>query len=71
MPSLTQLPSLYSSKEIQKIFFQAANLVALDTNGLSDPFVVVELLLLNEIMLKETRVVKATLNPVFDDFLEL
>ena len=55
----------------KKNILQAANLVSLDTNGLSDPFVVVELLLTKEIMHKETRVVKATLNPVFDEFLEL
>lgn len=52
---------------------RAHNVIPLDNNGLSDPFVVVELLPRRVFQSAEqqTHVQKATLNPVFDECFEL
>ena len=52
---------------------RARNVIPLDNNGLSDPFVVVELLPRRVFQCTEqqTHVQKATLNPVFDECFEL
>ena len=52
----------------------ARNLLALDANGLSDPFVVVDILPHSRFppgLAKETHAQKATLNPVFEECLVL
>lgn len=52
----------------------AKQIIALDTNGLSDPFVVIELLpkirFPSQIITK-TKVVSKSLNPIFDETFEL
>jgi BAI1-associated protein 3 len=52
---------------------RARDVIPLDTNGLSDPFVVVELLPRRIFQCAEqtTHVQKATLHPVFDECFEL
>ena len=52
---------------------RARNVIPLDSNGLSDPFVVVELLPRRVFQCAEqqTHVQKATLNPKFDECFEL
>lgn len=52
----------------------AKQIIALDTNGLSDPFVVIELVpkirFPNQVITK-TKVVSKSLNPIFDETFEL
>ena len=52
---------------------RARNVIPLDNNGLSDPFVVVELLPRRVFQCPEqqTHVQKTTLNPIFDECFEL
>ena len=51
----------------------ARDVIPLDKNGLSDPFVIVELLPKRVFQCPEvqTHIQKATLNPVFDEGFEL
>ena len=51
----------------------ARDVIPLDNNGLSDPFVIVELLPKRVFQCQEqqTHVQKATLNPTFDECFEL
>ncbi|VDQ08634.1 unnamed protein product [Trichobilharzia regenti] len=54
---------------------RAKNLVPLDSNGLSDPFIIIELLpkhLFSETpKSSRTKIVKNTVDPVFDEHFEL
>ena len=67
----------YFNKRDDSLFVEvigARNILALDTNGLSDPFVVVDLLphsRFPQALAKETHVHRGTLNPVFDECLVL
>ncbi|CAB4061826.1 BAIAP3 [Lepeophtheirus salmonis] len=51
---------------------KARDVIPLDTNGLSDPYVIIELLPkhLHHSMYQQTQIQKATLNPVFDESFE-
>ncbi len=52
----------------------AKNVIPLDPNGLSDPFVLIELCphaLFPRQTIQQTKIVKNTLNPVFDESFEL
>ena len=54
-------------------YSNARDVIPLDKNGLSDPFVIVELLPKRVFQCPEvqTHIQKATLNPVFDEGFEL
>lgn len=52
----------------------AKQLIPLDTNGLSDPFVVIELvprIFYQAQPVVKTRIVNKSLNPIFDETFEL
>lgn len=52
----------------------AKNIIPLDPNGLSDPFVLIELCphaLFPRQTVQQTKIIKNTLNPVFDESFEL
>nr|XP_006815657.1 PREDICTED: BAI1-associated protein 3-like [Saccoglossus kowalevskii] len=66
----------FYNQEREKFCIQimnAANVIPLDSNGLSDPFVMVELLpkhVFNRLDVKQTKVVKKTLHPLFEENFE-
>lgn len=67
-------------KHVETLIFQkflvigAKQIPALDSNGLSDPFVVIELLpriRFPSQLVTKTKVVSKSLNPIFDETFEL
>ncbi len=56
------------------LVLSAKNVIPLDPNGLSDPFVIIELVppaLFVDCAVVKTRIVYKTLNPVFEETFEL
>ncbi|XP_041363362.1 BAI1-associated protein 3-like [Gigantopelta aegis] len=63
----------YDSHTLTVQVLSAKDIIPLDANGLSDPFVLVQLApdhLFPNVLVQSTKIVKKTLNPVFDEIFE-
>ncbi|KAI8609801.1 C2 domain-containing protein [Chytriomyces sp. MP71] len=65
-------PSIVGTCEVALTIVEARNLLAVDTNGLADPYVKIDQFLHGkEITLFKTQVIKKTLNPVWNETVHL